>query len=77
MAPQIGPFEDNIDRAGEITWDSVRLGIVEITILRLEMRVGEEWWVVGAGGEGRAGAGGGGDIAPGTWEVKEEYQQAM
>lgn len=61
MAPQIGSFEDNVDRVREITWDNVRLGIVEITILRPEMGVG----------------GGGGGIAPGTWEVKEEYQQAM
>lgn len=49
MAPQIGPFEDNIDRLGEITWDSVRLGIVEITILRPEMGVGEEWQAGGGG----------------------------
>lgn len=59
MAPQLGSFDDNVDRVREITWDNVRLGIVEITIRRPEMGV-----VVG----------GGGGIAPGTWEVKEEYQ---
>lgn len=42
MAPQIGSFEDNIGRVRKITWVSVRLGIVEITILRPEMGFGEE-----------------------------------